>query len=43
MVVIIVDEFSEEKVGNIQVPLCFKRRVYDLYSGDLIYEIDIYQ
>jgi len=43
MVVIIVDEFSEEKVGNIQVPLCFKRRVYDLYSGELIYEIDVYQ
>jgi DNA/RNA endonuclease G (NUC1) len=43
MVVIIVDEFSEEKVGNIQVPLCFKRKVYDLYSGELIYEIDVYQ
>jgi DNA/RNA endonuclease G (NUC1) len=42
-VLIIVDEFSEEKVGNIQVPSCFKRRVYDLYSGELIYEIDIYQ
>ncbi len=43
MVVIIVDEFSEEKVGDIQVPSCFKRRVYDLYSGELIYEIDVYQ
>ena len=42
-VIIIVDEFTSEKVGNISVPSCFKRRVYDLYSGDLIYEIDIYQ
>jgi len=42
-VIIIVDEFSEERVGNIQVPSCFKRRVYDLYSGELIYEIDVYQ
>ena len=42
-VIIIVDEFSEERVGNIQIPLCFKRRVYDLYSGELIYEIDVYQ
>jgi len=42
-VIIIVDEFYMEKVGNISIPSCFKRRVYDLYSGDLIYEIDIYQ
>jgi len=42
-VIIIVDEFSGEKVANIQVPSCFKRRVYDLYTGDLIYEIDVYQ
>ena len=42
-VVIIVDEFSELKVGNISVPLCFKRRVYDSLSGELIYEIDVYQ
>jgi hypothetical protein len=42
-VIIIVDEFSGKKVGNIQIPSCFKRRVYDLYSGELIYEIDVYQ
>jgi len=42
-VIIITDEFSEEKVGKISVPSCFKRRVYDLYSGNLIYEIDVYQ
>ena len=42
-VIIIVDEFSEEKVENISVPSCFKRRVYDLYTSELIYEIDIYQ
>jgi len=42
-VIIIVDEFSEAKVGDIQVPSCFKRRVYDLYTGELIYEIDVYQ
>ena len=41
-VIIIVDEFSDRKVNEIQVPLNFKRRVYDLYSDDLIYEIDIY-
>ena len=42
-VVIIVDEFTEKKVQDIQVPLVFKRRVYDVTSGDLLYEIDIYQ
>ena len=42
-VVIIVDEFGEEKVGDIQVPSCFKRKVYDLSTGDILYEIDIYQ
>jgi len=42
-VIIIVDEFSEKKVGNVTVPSCFKRRVYDLQSGNLIYEIDVYQ
>ena len=42
-VIIIVDEFSDKKVNDIQVPLNFKRRVYDSYSGALIYEIDIYQ
>ena len=42
-VVIIVDEFTDEKVGNIQVPLNFKRRVYNLSNDELIYEIDIYQ
>jgi len=42
-VIIIVDEFSEEQVGNIRVPSCFKRRVYDLDSGNLIYEINVYQ
>jgi DNA/RNA endonuclease G (NUC1) len=42
-VIIIVDEFSDNKVGEIQVPLNFKRRVYDLYAGELIYEIDVYQ
>lgn len=41
-VVIIVDQFSDEKVKDIQVPLCFKRMVYDLYSGDLIYEIEVF-
>jgi len=42
-VTIIVDEFTEEKVADITIPLCFKRRVYDLQTGDLIYEIDVYQ
>ncbi|MCL2442463.1 MAG: DNA/RNA non-specific endonuclease [Treponema sp.] len=42
-VIIIVDEFSENKVGPVLVPSCFKRRVYDLDTGELIYEIDIYQ
>jgi len=42
-VIIIVDEFTAEKVGNISIPSCFKRRVYDLYSSVLIYEIDVYQ
>jgi len=42
-VTIIVDEFSGEKVEDIQVPSCFKKRVYELNTGGLIYEIDIYQ
>jgi DNA/RNA endonuclease G (NUC1) len=42
-VIIIVDEFSDEKVGDIQVPVCFKRRVYNYFSEELIYEIDIFQ
>ena len=42
-VVIIVDEFTEERIGSISIPSCFKRRVYDLYTGNLIYEIDVYQ
>ena len=42
-VLIIVDEFSEERVGPIQVPLNFKRRVFDAYSGELLYEIVVYQ
>jgi DNA/RNA endonuclease G (NUC1) len=41
-VVIIVDEFKEEKVGKISVPANFKRRVFD-YNGELIYEIDVAQ
>jgi len=42
-VVIIVDEFTEKKVANISVPACFKRRVYNLKTGELIYQIDVYQ
>jgi len=48
-VIIIVDEFSEIKVNDIQVPLNFKRRVYRLVFDEpdreieLIYEIDVYQ
>jgi DNA/RNA endonuclease G (NUC1) len=42
-VIIIVDEFSVEKVGNIPVPSCFKRSVYNFDSEELIYEITVYQ
>jgi len=42
-VIIIVDEFKTEKVGNITIPACFKRRVYNLNTDNLIYEIDVYQ
>jgi DNA/RNA endonuclease G (NUC1) len=42
-VVITVDEFSDKKVGDIQVPLNFKRKVYDVNSDVLIYEIVVYQ
>jgi len=42
-VIIIVDEFKNEKVANISIPSCFKRRVYNLNTGNLIYEIDVYQ
>ena len=42
-VVIIVDEFTDRKVADIQVPLVFKRRVYEVSSGELVYEVDVYQ
>ena len=42
-VVIIVDEFTENTVNGIQVPLNFKRRVYALEPDELIYEIVVYQ
>jgi DNA/RNA endonuclease G (NUC1) len=42
-VTIMVDEFTEESINGIQVPLVFKRRVYDANTGELIYEIDVYQ
>jgi DNA/RNA endonuclease G (NUC1) len=42
-VIIIVDEFKTAKVKNISIPSCFKRRVYNLNTGNLIYEIDVYQ
>jgi len=42
-VVIIVDEFGENRVKDIQVPSVFKKRVFDVYTGELIYEIDVYQ
>jgi DNA/RNA endonuclease G (NUC1) len=42
-VVIIVDEFSDNQVKDIQVPLNFKKRVYALDTDELIYEIDVYQ
>jgi DNA/RNA endonuclease G (NUC1) len=42
-VIIIVDEFTDKTVNDIQVPLVFKRRVYDASSEALIYEIDVYQ
>jgi len=41
-VLIIVDEFNEVKMGNISIPSCFKKRIYNS-SGELIYEIDVYQ
>ena len=42
-VVIIVDEFTENRVKDIQIPLVFKRRVYDAYTGEMLYAIDVYQ
>ncbi|MCL2270125.1 MAG: DNA/RNA non-specific endonuclease [Treponema sp.] len=42
-VIIIVDEFTDQKVGDIQVPLNFKRRVYDAATNELIYAVVVYQ
>jgi len=42
-VIIIVDEFTDRKVGGIQVPLVFKKRVYEVESGELVYEAEVYQ
>jgi DNA/RNA endonuclease G (NUC1) len=42
-VLIIVDEFSEKTVNGIQVPLNFKKKVYAMETGELIYEIMVSQ
>jgi len=42
-IVIIVDEFTDRKVAGIQVPLVFKKRVYEVSSGELVYEVEVYQ
>jgi DNA/RNA endonuclease G (NUC1) len=42
-VIIIVDEFSENNVNDIRVPLNFKRSVYCFTSDELIYEVVVYQ
>ena len=42
-VIIIVDEFTDNYVNDIRVPLVFKRRVYDMDTDELVYEIDVYQ
>jgi endonuclease G len=42
-VIITVDEFSEYYVKEIQIPVNFKRTVYELESGKLIYEAVVYQ
>jgi endonuclease G len=42
-VIITVDEFSEYYVSEIQVPINFKRTVYEYESGEIIYEEVVYQ
>jgi len=46
-VIIIVDEFTDRKVADIQVPSVFKKRVYEVSSGEVsdkpIYEVEVYQ
>ena len=42
-VIIIVDEFTDNYVNDIHIPLVFKRRVYDINTEELIYGIDVYQ
>jgi endonuclease G len=42
-VVIIVDEFSTLTVNDIQVPLNFKRYVYDAATNELLFEVIISQ
>jgi endonuclease G len=42
-VIITVDEFTDYKVGDISVPLNFKKSVYDNSTGDLLYEDTVYQ
>jgi len=42
-VIIIVDEFSYEQINGIQIPLNFKRQVYNPAANELIYEIVVYQ
>jgi len=42
-VIIIVDEFKNEQINGIKIPLNFKRKVYCLCCENLIYEIVIYQ
>jgi len=42
-VIITVDEFTDTDINAIQIPLVFKRRVYDVNTNELLYEIDVYQ
>jgi DNA/RNA endonuclease G (NUC1) len=42
-VLITVDEFGDQKVKDIQVPSSFKRRVYDVNTGEIIMDIVVYQ
>jgi hypothetical protein len=42
-VVIVVDEFTDENVNGIRVPLNFKRTVYAVSSGELVLSATVYQ
>jgi DNA/RNA endonuclease G (NUC1) len=42
-VIIVVDEFADSQINGIRIPLNLKKMVYDEDSGELVYQVIVYQ